>query len=103
MIDVKNNSSTPSQNKQGIQRVVEVAGRENWERAIAQVKVKVKQQAAAAAAVAGVATGVPTAAPVAAAAAAAAAQSTQARQQEKLFRAMPPELQQVNHFILLSL
>ena len=76
-----------------------MAGRENWERAIAQVKVKLQQQAVAAAAqpavVAGVATGVPTAAPVAAAA---TAQSTQARQQEKLFRAMPPELQQVTHF-----
>ena len=84
------------------------------------------QQAVAAAAqhaaVAEVATDVPTAAPVAraptnpvqqprpsqpatqpapaqpAAAAAATAQSTQARQQEKLFRAMPPELQQVTHY-----
>ena len=76
---------------------LEVAGRENWEWAIAQVKVKVKQQAVV---VAGVATGVPAAATAAAAAAtaAAAAQSAQARQQEKLFRAMPPGLQQVTHF-----
>ena len=96
MIDVKTNSSTPSLRKQAIQRVIEVAGRDNWERAIAQLKVKVMQQRAAAAAVAGAATGVPTATPVAAAAA--AVQSTQARQQEKLFRAMPPELQQVTHF-----
>jgi len=38
----------------------------------------------------------------AAAAAAATAQSTQARQQEKLFRAMPPELQQVSHFCFVT-
>jgi len=109
MDHMKNNSSTPAQNKQGIQRVIDVAGSENWERAITQVKVKVKQQAVAAAAqaaavagvaggaVAGVATGTPPHPLVAGQQPAATTQSTEAKQQQELFRAMSPQLQQASH------
>ena len=38
MIDVKNTSSTAAQYQQGIQRMMEITGRENWERAAAQLK-----------------------------------------------------------------
>ena len=95
---------------QGIQRVIDIAGMQNWERAITQLKVKVKQQAVAAAeqaaavagvaggAVAGVATGTPPHPLVAGQQPAATTQSTEAKQQEELFRAMSPQLQQVSHF-----
>ena len=43
MVDLRESNATAIENKQGVQHVMEVAGREDWETAIVEVKAKLAQ------------------------------------------------------------